>query len=78
MEITLPNQLTEFVNNEVSAGHYGSATEVISQAVRELQERREQQFQTAEFERLIDAGKATPKRELTPEVWAQIWQAARA
>ncbi len=72
MEITLPNQLAEFVNDEVVAGHYGSAGEVISQAVRE------QQFQIAEFERLIDAGKATPKRELTPEVWAQIWQAARA
>ena len=74
----LPNQLTEFVNGEVAAGHYGSPTEVISQAVRELRERREQQFQTGEFERLIEAGKATPKRELTPEVWAQIWQSARA
>ena len=35
--------------------------------------RRRKAKQAAEFERLIDAGKATPKRVITPNIWAQIW-----
>jgi putative addiction module CopG family antidote len=72
MEITLPRKLDGFVKEEVAAGNYNTPSELVAEAMRELQARKEQQFETAEFERLIDEGKASPKRELTGAAWREI------
>ena len=74
MNIDLPRQLAAFVEEEVSRGRYNSPGEVIAEAVRELQDRKQRQFETADFDRLIDEGKASSKRELGPAVWAEIWR----
>ncbi len=42
INVSLPEELANFVKNKVSTGHYGSSSEVVREALR-LMERTEQQ-----------------------------------
>lgn len=43
MTISLPDQLREFVESEVSSGNYGSASELFREMVRERQKQKAQE-----------------------------------
>jgi len=65
MNISLTKQLEELVKNKVESGLYGSASEVMREALRLLEERdrlRSPRLEDlrAEIKRGLDSGEATP------------------
>ena len=65
MNISLTPQLEKIVKNKVESGHYGSASEVMREALRLLAERDHKQFVhiealRAEIKKGLDSGKPTP------------------
>jgi antitoxin ParD1/3/4 len=57
MIVTLPPQLEQLIQDQVASGRYGSASEVVSEALRLLQERDElQQIRLRELKKEIAIG----------------------
>ena len=79
MTVTLPPQLEQFVQDQVSSGRYGSASEVVGEALRLFQEREElQQRRFEELKREIaigiaqaDQGQLIPAEEVFRELRKQ-------
>ncbi|WP_263352602.1 type II toxin-antitoxin system ParD family antitoxin [Acidicapsa acidisoli] len=69
MNISLPDPMKQFVEEQVSAGAYSSASEYIRELVRADQKRhaKEQLEQT-----LLDALNSGEAMEATPEWWATL------
>jgi antitoxin ParD1/3/4 len=73
MNISLPEALREFVEEQVATGGYGTASEYLRELIREDQKRRDR----GKLEALLLEGLASPAREMTPEDWADIRGAVR-
>jgi antitoxin ParD1/3/4 len=74
MNISLPGPLKEFVDNQVPAGAYGSASEYIRRLIHEDQER----GQRAEIDhKLLEAIDERPPTPLTPQDWEDIRREVR-
>lgn len=68
MNISLPDPMKQFVEEQVSSGGYSSASEYVRELVRAEQKR--QAKEKLELE-LIEAMKS-PAEEATPEYWARL------
>ncbi|MGH9673626.1 MAG: type II toxin-antitoxin system ParD family antitoxin [Bryobacteraceae bacterium] len=69
MNISLPDQLKEFVDEQVGSGRYSSVSEYVRDLIRNDERRRAQErFESALMEG-IQSGEPT---ELTREDWADI------
>lgn len=74
MNISLPDEMRAWIESEVSAGGFGSASEYFRQLVREAKARKEAEIQLQRQERLetlLLEGLATGEGEaVTPQWWA--------
>jgi antitoxin ParD1/3/4 len=69
MNISLPDPLKRFVDSQVAAGAYSSASEYIRRLIREDQERRQRE----EIDRkLLEALDDAPPTPLTADDWDDI------
>ena len=69
MNVTLPDALRRFVEEQVVRGGYASADEYLRALVREARTRAE----LAQVEaRLLEAVRGEPATPVTPETWARI------
>ena len=74
MNVSLPDQMKEWVEEQVKSGRYGNSSDYVRDLVRKDQERAEAR---EEFERLIQEGLDSGNSELTvEEVFAQARQRA--
>lgn len=69
MNISLPEPMKEFVEEEVSAGSYGSVSEYIRGLVRDAQERKKNEKL---HQLLMDGLNSGAAIEATPEFWSNI------
>ena len=69
MNVSLTPQLEEFVREKVESGMYGSASEVIRQALRMLEER-ESRLKALRLE--IDKGLSSGRAGTSDEVFARV------
>lgn len=66
LNISLPDAMRDFVEQEVTSGHYSSASEYLRQLIREDQKRRARE----RLERLLLEGLESGEPvEVTPEWW---------
>jgi antitoxin ParD1/3/4 len=68
MNISLPSALKEFVDAQVNAGKFGTASEYVRQLIREDLQRQEREEIDRKLIDAIDSG-STP---LAPEDWQQL------
>lgn len=72
MNISLPDQMKEWVEAQTKTGRYGNASDYVRDLIRRDQEREEE---LAEFQRLIQEGIDSGISDRTPE---EIFAEARA
>lgn len=68
MNISLPDQLKEFVENQVDSGRYSSVSEYIRDLVREDEKRKAQE----KLEALLMEGIQSKPTEMTRQDWSNI------
>ena len=68
LEITLPEPLRAFVEEQIAAGTYATASNYLEELVREDQKRRARERLEALLLEGLDSG---PPIEVTPEYWEQ-------
>jgi antitoxin ParD1/3/4 len=68
MNISLPDPLKAFVDNQVAAGRYSSASEYVRELIRADERRKAQES----LESALQAGLASPEAPLAPEDWSAI------
>ena len=66
LEITLPKPLHVFVEEEVAAGNYGTASEYVEALIREARQRRDQDQLESLLLEGLDSGAPIA---ITPEYW---------
>jgi antitoxin ParD1/3/4 len=72
MHISLPEPLTEFVDGQIAAGRYSSASECVRELIRAGARRKAEE----RLERLLLEGLQSAETELTPADWSEIrWEA---
>jgi len=64
MNVSLPAAMKQWVEDQVQTGRYGNASDYVRDLVRRDQERADKK---AEFERLVEEGRASGISPLTPE-----------
>ena len=64
MNVSLPDKMKQWVEDQVQTGHYGNASDYVRDLVRRDQERAEKK---AEFERLVKEGIDSGVSPLSPE-----------
>lgn len=64
MNISLPDQMKEWVETQAKSGKYGNASDYVRDLIRHDQERTDK---TAEFQRLVQEGIDSGISPLTPE-----------
>ena len=69
MNISLPDPMKDFVEEEVSNGSYGSVSEYIRGLVREAQERKANERLHRLLMEGLDSGRPI---EATPEFWSDV------
>lgn len=69
MNISLPDQMKEFVDEEVASGSYGSVSEYIRGLVRAAQERKAEENLSQLLLDGLNSGKGI---NATPEFWADV------
>ena len=69
MNISLPETMKQFIEEQVSAGEYSSVSEYIRALVREEQKRKAQEQLEALLVEGLESGKPT---EMTDEEWNEI------
>jgi antitoxin ParD1/3/4 len=69
MNITLPEPMRRFVEEQVASGDYGTASEYVRALIREDQKRRTQERLEALLIEGLDNGEAV---EATPEFWQNL------
>jgi len=67
--ISLPESLKVFVDTEVAAGNYDSASQLIQQLIRQAQQQKEKQALEARLIQALDSGPAVP---MTAQDWDEI------
>ncbi len=74
MNVSLPDTMREYIEQQVKAGGYGSVSEYIRDLIRQDQKRKaKEQLETLLLEGL-DSGTATP---ISDQDWTEIRQAVR-
>jgi antitoxin ParD1/3/4 len=68
MNISLPEPLKLFVEEQVSKGGYGTASEYLGDLIREAQRRADRQ----ELEEMLLAGLQSPTSEMTADEWSAL------
>ena len=68
MNISLPEPLKLFVEEQVSSGGYSTASEYLRELIREAQRRRDRQ----ELESKLLAGLHSPTSEMTADDWTAL------
>lgn len=71
MNISLPDQMKAWVEAQTETGRYGNASDYVRDLIRRDQERREK---IAEFQRLIDEGRASG---ISTRTLDEVWDEAR-
>jgi len=74
MNISLPEPLRQFVDEQTAAGRYSSASEYVRELIREDEKRKAEE----RLEALLLEGLQSEESPLTREDWASIRQEARA
>jgi antitoxin ParD1/3/4 len=70
LNVSLPESMKSFVEGEVAAGGYTSASEYMRELIRRAKKEREEQ---GSLEKLILEGlDSGPAREITPQYWKQL------
>jgi antitoxin ParD1/3/4 len=69
MNVSLPDQLKEFVDNQVDSGRYGTVSEYVRELIREDERRKSQEKLEALLMEGLQSGKPT---EMTRQDWAEI------
>jgi putative addiction module CopG family antidote len=72
MNIRLTKRLDRYVADKIAGGRYESASEVIREALRQMEER-EQRDEPASLQAKITAGFRTPLRPVTDAGWRGKW-----
>jgi antitoxin ParD1/3/4 len=75
MNISLPEPLREFIDEQVSSGRYSSASEYVRELVREAEKRRAQEHLEALLLEGLGSGAPTV---MTPRDWEEILRQALA
>jgi antitoxin ParD1/3/4 len=73
MNISLPEPLRQFVEEQVETGGYGTASEYVRGLLREAQKLKAQE----RLEELLLEGLSTPVSEMTGQDWQEIRQEIR-
>lgn len=73
MNISLPDQLKEFVDTQVGSGRYSSVSEYVRELIRDDEKRKAQNRIEALLLEGLQSGEAT---EMTPQDWTDIRTAA--
>jgi len=74
MNISLPEPLKDFVDQQIAAGRYSSASEYVRELIREDEKRKAEE----RLEQLLLEGLQGEETPLTREDWASIRGEARA
>jgi antitoxin ParD1/3/4 len=74
MNISLPEPLKEFVDGQIAAGRYSSASEYVREFIRADEKRKAEE----RLETLLLEGLQSAETELTPADWSEIRQEAIA
>jgi len=69
MNISLPDQLKEFVDDQVGSGRYSSVSEYVRELIREDEKRKAQEKLESLLMEGIQSGRPT---EMTRQDWAEI------
>jgi antitoxin ParD1/3/4 len=69
MNVSLPDQLKEFVDNQVGSGRYGTVSEYVRELIREDERRKSQEKLEALLMEGLQSGKPT---EMTRKDWAEV------
>lgn len=73
MNVILTKQLDRYVAEKLDGGRYESASEVIREALRQMEER-EQREEPISLQEKITAGLSTPIRPVTAKGWRNKWK----
>lgn len=73
MNISLPDQLKDFVDTQVGSGRYSSVSEYVRELIRDDEKRKAQDRIEALLLEGLQSGEAT---EMTPQDWSDIRTAA--
>jgi antitoxin ParD1/3/4 len=68
MNISLPEPLKLFVEEQVNKGGYGTASEYLGELIREAQRRADQH----KLEEMLLAGLQSPTSEMTADEWSAL------
>lgn len=68
MNISLPEPLKKFVEDQVSKGGYSTVSEYLRELIRQAQRRKERE----ELEAKLMEGLNSPTSEMTPEEWTRL------
>jgi antitoxin ParD1/3/4 len=74
MNISLPDPLKRYIEEQVSAGGYSSVSEYVRELLRADQQRKAE----ARLEELVLEGLQSESLEVTPEMWEELHQTLRA
>lgn len=70
MNVSLPESLKEYVEEQVTAGDYGTASEYLRELIREDRKRKAQKrLETL----LLEGLESGDPVAVTPEFWKQLW-----
>lgn len=73
MNISIPDQLREFVDEQVGSGRYSSVSEYVRELIRDDEKRRAQEKLEA---MLMEGLRSGASSEMTPRDWAEIREEA--
>ena len=72
LNISLPESLKEFVDGQIAAGRYSTASECVRELIRADEKRKAEE----RLEMLLHEGLQSAETELTPADWSEIrWEA---
>jgi antitoxin ParD1/3/4 len=74
MNISLPDQLKDFVDTQVASGRYSSVSEYVRDLIRDDEKRKAQEKLEALLLEAIESGDPI---EMTPQTWADLRAEAR-
>ena len=73
MNISLPEPMRSYIEDQVSAGGYGTASEYLRELIRQDQKQKAE----AHLEELLLAGLSSPASEVTDQDWVEIRREVR-
>ena len=73
MKVSLSKHFDRYVNEKIASGRYDSPSEVIREALRQMEER-EQRDEPPSLQAKITAGFDSPLRRVTAAGWRSKWK----